>query len=52
MATKTTTKRVYYLRAKHENKPKDLQVLIEAARKKKPTVADSEIKFGAGDIVC
>ena len=51
MTVKTTTKKVYYLRAKDDNKPKDLQALIETARASKPTVADSEIKFGVGDIV-
>lgn len=51
MATKTTSKKVYYLRARHDKKPRELQALIEAARNEKQTVAASEIKFGAGDIV-
>lgn len=51
MAAKTTTKKVYYLRAFNNKKPKDLQALIEKTRVKKPTVGATEIKFGVGDIV-
>ena len=51
MGTKNTRKTAYYLRAKKDNKPVDLEGLIVGARKIKPTVADSEIQLGEGDIV-
>ncbi|GAA4951664.1 hypothetical protein [Halioxenophilus aromaticivorans] len=51
MATRTTTKKVYYLRARANQQPKNLQTLVETARSNKPTVADTEVTFGGGDIV-
>lgn len=44
-AIKTTRKIAYYLRAKKDNKPTNLQALIISARKVKLTAGDSEVKL-------
>lgn len=45
------SKAIYYLRARREDAPFDLQAIIVKARKKKKTVADSEVELGGGDVV-
>lgn len=44
-------KTAYYYRARRDAKPFDLQAIMGAVRKLKPTVADSEITFGGGEIL-
>lgn len=45
------TKTVYYLRARRDGQPFDLQSVIKKARKKKSTCAATEVELGGGDVV-
>lgn len=51
MATRKTTKKIYYLRAVRNNLPMDLASTIQAARLIKPNIADSEVTFASGEVV-
>lgn len=45
------SKSIYYLRARRDAKPFNLQAIVAKARNKKKTVGDSEIELGGGDVV-
>ena len=51
MVRETARKTLYYVRSLNGKTPVDLQSLINKARTKFPTVADSEIKLGSNDII-
>ncbi len=51
MASNTTTKTLYYLRARRDGEPFDLQSIAARARRKKSNCGATEITLGAGDVV-
>lgn len=51
MTSKSITKTVHLLRAKNDGMPFDIEAKVRLARKQKSTVGDTEITFGAGDVV-
>lgn len=51
MPADQTTKTVYYLRARRDDQPFDLQSIAKKARKKKSTCDATEIELGGGDVV-
>lgn len=51
MRSATTSKTVYYLRARQNGKPFDLEAKLKAARRKRRTVAKTEIELGMGDVL-
>lgn len=51
MASKSITKTVHFLRAKSDGSPFEIENKVKQARKLKPTVADSEIALGSGEII-
>lgn len=51
MASDKTTKTLYYLRARRDGNPFDLQALMTRARRRKNNCAATEIELGGGDVV-
>lgn len=51
MPADQTTKTVYYLRARRDDQPFDLQSIAKRARRKKNNCAATEIELGGGDVV-
>lgn len=51
MATRRTTKKIYYLRAVNNLLPMDLASAIQAARLIKPNLGDSEVTFASGEVI-
>lgn len=51
MASNITTKTLYYLRARRDGEPFDLQSIVARARRKKSSCGATEITLGAGDVV-
>ncbi len=51
MARKSATKNIYYLRASNEKQPFDIEELLKTIRRDRPTVGDTEVELGSGDIL-
>lgn len=51
MASDKTTKTLYYLRARRDGNPFDLQALMTRARRRKNNCGATEIELGGGDVV-
>lgn len=51
MASDKTTKTMYYLRARRDGNPFDLQALMTRARRRKSNCGATEIELGGGDVV-
>lgn len=51
MASDKTTKTLYYLRARRDGNPFDLQALMTRARRRKSNCGSTEIELGGGDVV-
>lgn len=51
MASNKATKTLYYLRARRNGAPFDLQAITARARRRKNTCGATEVQLGAGDVV-
>ncbi len=51
MTADQTTKTIYYLRARRDDQPFDLQSIAKRARRKRTTCAATEMELGGGDVV-
>lgn len=51
MARKSASKNIYYLRASNEKQPFDIEELLKTIRRDRPTVGDTEVELGSGDIL-